>query len=293
MHRWRWLFLVEGLISIVVGFAMVFLLPDNFETAWWLNEDEKALLRARHEKERLYQGKSMTRDAMDKGEVKFAFLDYKVWLSAACQFCANTCSFGFSTFLPVIIRGFGYSSIRTQLLTVPVYIWASAVYLFIAWCSDYVNRRAFFMVPLALVTAVGYALMLGLPMTSTAVLYFATYVTATGIFCCVGLNVTWIINSNAGYFKRATAIGLQQSIGNSAGIMAGQIYRISNSDGRYMIGHTVSICAILVAACGYTTMYFVLRRVNRKREAMSIDERIRQIDAGKLGDRHPDFRYTL
>jgi hypothetical protein len=290
---WRWLFLVEGIISMAVGVATIFMLPDNFETAWWLNEDEKVLLRARHENTRLYQGKSMTTDVMDKSEVKLAFQDVKVWLSAACQFCANTCSFGFSTFLPVIIRGFGYSSVRTQLLTVPVYLWATVVYLCIAFASDYFNRRAFFMTPMALITAVGYAMMLGVPMTSTAVLYFATFVTATGIYCCVGLNVTWVINSNAGFFKRATAIGLQQTIGNSAGIMAGQIYRIKYSDGRYVIGHAVSLSTITTAACGYAAMYVLLNRLNQKRESMSIEERIREIDAGKMGDRHPDFRYTL
>jgi hypothetical protein len=134
---------------------------------------------------------------------------------------------------------------------------------------------------------------LGVPMTSTAVLYFATFVTATGIYCVVGLNVTWIINSNAGYFKRATAIGLQQTIGNSAGIMAGQIYRLKDSDGRYVIGHSVSLAAITLAACGYATMFFLLRRLNRQREEMSIEERVREIESGKMGDRHPDFRYTL
>jgi MFS family permease len=290
---WRWLFLVEGILSMIVGVATIFILPDNFETAWWLNEDEKIILRARHEKARLYQGKSMTTDALDKTEVKLAFKDVKVWLSCACQFCANTCSFGFSTFLPVIIRGFGYSSIRTQLLTVPVYIWASVVYLCVAFVSDYFNRRAFFMTPMALITAVGYAMMLGVPITSTSVLYFATFVTATGIYCVVGLNVTWIINSNAGYFKRATAIGLQQTIGNSAGIMAGQIYRITNHDGRYVIGHAVSISTITTAACGYALMYVLLQRLNKKRDSMSIEQRIREMDADKLGDRHPDFRYTL
>jgi MFS family permease len=290
---WRWLFLVEGIISIVVGIATIFLLPDNFETAWWLCEEEKVIMRARNENARLYQGKSATNDVFDRAEVKLAFRDPKVWLNSFCQFCANTCSFGFSTFLPVIIRGFGYSSIKTQLLTVPVYIWASIVYICISFASDHFNRRAFFMVPMALITAVGYSLMLGLPMTSTSVLYFATFVTATGIYCVVGLNVTWVINSNAGYFKRATAIGLQQTIGNSAGIMAGQIYRIKASDGRYVIGHAVSLTAISIAAIGYATMYTLLRRLNRKREAMSIEERIREIDAGKMGDRHPDFRYTL
>ncbi|POS79205.1 major facilitator superfamily transporter [Diaporthe helianthi] len=116
---WRWLFLIEGVISLAVGLAFIFLLPDSFESAKWLTEHDKALMRIRADQSRVYQGDS---EGFDKTEVMLAFRDPKVWLSAACQFCANTCSFGFGTFLPVIIRGFGYSSIKTQLLTVPVYI---------------------------------------------------------------------------------------------------------------------------------------------------------------------------
>lgn len=213
---WRWLFLVEGIISIVVGFVSIFMLPDSFETAWWLKEDEKALMRVRHEQTRVYLGET---EDFDKDEVKLAWKDPKVWLSAGCQFCANTCSFGFGTFLPVIIRGFGYDSLRTQLLTVPVYVWASFIYICISFLSDRFNKRAIFMVPMALITATGYAMMLGVSMASTSVLYFATFVTATGIYCVVGLNVTWVSNSNAGYYKRAAAIGTQQTIGNSAGIL--------------------------------------------------------------------------
>ncbi|EKG14332.1 Major facilitator superfamily [Macrophomina phaseolina MS6] len=172
-------------------------------------------MRIRHERAKVYHGS----EVFDKSEIKLAFTDPKVWLSAFCQFCANICSFGFSTFLPKIINGFGYSSVRTQLLTVPVYAWAAVIYVAVSFLSDYVNRRAVFMVPMAMVTMTGYSLLIGVSMSSTAVLYFATFVTATGIYCVVGLNVTWISNSNAGYFKRATAIGLQQTIGNSAGIV--------------------------------------------------------------------------
>ncbi|KAH9903532.1 major facilitator superfamily transporter [Xylariomycetidae sp. FL2044] len=290
LEGWRWLFLVEGLISVVVGLLAVFFLPDGFETAWWLKEDEKALMRIRQEQVKIYLGESET---FDKAEVKLAFEDVKIWLSGACQFCADTCSFGFGTFLPVIIKGFGYGSVRTQLLTVPVYIWASVVYIFISFMSDRFNKRAVFMVPMALVTAAGYAMQVGVPMSSTSVLYFGTFVTATGIYCVVGLNVTWVSNSNAGYFKRATAIGLQQTIGNSAGILAGQIYRLQTPDGRYTIGNSVSLATIILAAGGYCTMWFLLNRINKKRENMSIDERARLIDAGAKGDRHPDFRYIL
>lgn len=290
---WRWLFLVEGIISFAVGLAFVFLLPDGFESARWLNESDKALMRIRAQQASVYQGAEAETTSLDRSEVALAFKDPKVWLSAGCQFCANTCSFGFGTFLPVIIKGFGFSSVMTQLLTVPVYIWASAVYLAVAYTSDKVNRRAVFMVPMALVTATGYALMLGVSMDSTAVMYFATFVTATGIYCVVGLNVTWVSNSNAGYFKRATAIGLQQTVGNSAGIMAGQIYRITAADGRYTVGHAVSICAIVIASVGYFVMWTLLGRINKRRSGMSVEERSREVAEGKKGDRHPDFRYTL
>ncbi|KAF7195009.1 putative transporter C11D3.18C [Pseudocercospora fuligena] len=290
LEGWRWLFLVGGLISVAVGLGCLLLLPDTFEKAWWLNENDKKLMRIRHSLNTIYQGES---EVFDREEVMLAFKDPKVWLSSFCQFCANTCSFGFSTFLPTIIKGFGFSAVRTQLLTVPVYIWASIFYLTIAWLSDYARRRAFFMVPLALVTAVGYCMMLGVELSNTAVLYFATFVTATGIYCCVGLNVTWNSNSNAGYYKRATAIGLQQTVGNSAGIMAGQIYRITNGDGRFVIGHAVSLATICCAAMGYAGIYLTLRRLNRKRENLSEEERTSLIDQGVKGDRHPDFRYTL
>ncbi|TPX12396.1 uncharacterized protein E0L32_006808 [Thyridium curvatum] len=287
---WRWLFLVEGVISIVVGILALFLLPDNFEVAWWLKEDDKALMRVRAEQVKIYAGES---EVFDKHEVKLAFKDPKVWLSSICQFCANTCSFGFGTFLPLIIKGFGYSSLKSQALTAPIYFWASFIYLVVSYFSDRLNRRAVFMVPAALITVVGYAMMLGLNMKSTGPLYLATFFTATGIYIVVGLNVTWVSNSNAGYFKRATAIGLQQTIGNSSGIMAGQIYRFVAPDGRYLVGGAVSMSTMFVGGCGYALMWYLLRRINKQRDAMSIEERERLIQQGAKGDRHPDFRYTL
>lgn len=74
---------------------------------------------------------------------------------------------------------------------------------------------------------------------------------------------------------------------------AGQIYRLTAADGRYTIGHSVSLGAVLIAAIGYATLYVVLRRANRSRDGMSVEERVRAMDAGMDGDRHPDFRYVL
>lgn len=60
-----------------------------------------------------------------------------------------------------------------------------------------------------------------------------------------------------------------------------------------MIGHSVSLGAIICAGIGYSVMWFTLWGINRKRDNMSVEERVKEIDKGKKGDGHPDFRYNL
>ncbi|KAJ5122121.1 hypothetical protein N7526_009058 [Penicillium atrosanguineum] len=292
LEGWRWLFIVEGLMSAVVGVATFFFLPNNYETAYFLTEEEKELMRIRAQLSSQYADT----DPFDIREVWKTLRDAKSWLTSLNQISVNVCSFGFSTFLPTIIKGFGYGTVTTQLLTVPVYIWASAFYLAMANLSDRVRGRAVFMVPLCGVTAIGYAMMLSIPVHDRGPLYFATYVCVTGIYSVVGLGVSWNANSHAGYYKRSMAVGLQQTIGNCAGLIAGQIYK-STVNGRYVLGHSVSLAAICVALFGNVGMYLLLRYHNNKRARMSHEERETIINSGsyekKGGDYHPDFRYIL
>ena len=79
--------------------------------------------------------------------------------------------------------------------------------------------RAAFMIPSCLVTAIGYAINLGTPSSNQAVQYFSTFLIAPGIYIVLGLNCSWLLNCHAGYYKRATAVGMNQSIGNAAGVV--------------------------------------------------------------------------
>lgn len=114
--------------------------------------------------------------------------------------------------MPTIIRGFGYGTVETQLLTVPVYIWASIAYMIVSWMTDRFHKRAYFMVPGAFLTAVGYAVQLGVPQAQRGALYFSIFLIAPGIYIIVGLNAAWLLNSHAGYHKRATAVGNKSSL---------------------------------------------------------------------------------
>jgi MFS family permease len=212
---WRWLFIIEGCASVVVSAVILFLLPDSFETARFLNEEDRTLMRIRAEINSRYNGEP----DFDWGEVRKAFEDPKLYISCWSQFWADICSFGLSTFLPLIIKSFGYDTVTTQLLTIPVFFWASFGFLFVSWLSDRYGRRAAFMIPSCLLTAVGYAVNLGTPVTNRGVLYFSTFLIAPGIYIILGLNCTWLLNTHAGYYKRATAVGMNQSVGNSAGVV--------------------------------------------------------------------------
>lgn len=44
----------------------------------------------------------------------------------------------------------------------------------------------------------------------------------------LGLNYVWMLGSHAGYYKRATAIGINMTVGNSAGLVVSFLCAISH-----------------------------------------------------------------
>ncbi|THY88897.1 hypothetical protein D6C95_06953 [Aureobasidium pullulans] len=100
LEGWRWLFIVEGCLSILIAFVVYFLLPNDFETARFLTQEDKELMRTRMAMNARYNGAP----EFDWKEVRKAFRDPKLYISCWCQSMADICSFGLSTFMPTIIR---------------------------------------------------------------------------------------------------------------------------------------------------------------------------------------------
>jgi hypothetical protein len=109
----------------------------------------------------------------------------------------------------------------------------------------------------------------------------------------LGGNYVWMLNSHAGYYKRATAIGINMTVGNCAGLVIGQIFKKRTSEGRYLEGEATSLGVALLCACIIPCMYVYKRKQNREKDALSPEERQKWIDNGKTGDAHPDFKYIL
>ncbi|OQU94914.1 hypothetical protein CLAIMM_01196 [Cladophialophora immunda] len=165
---WRWVFIIEGIPTVLFGFAIFFLLPDSPATAWCLDEEERQLLIARLRRQPGFH------EELDRKDSLLAFKDWKVWGFAAGQFGVNAMLYSYSIFLPTIIKGLGkWSTTQAQALTVPVYIAAAST------------------------SIVGYGLLIA--RVGPAVHYFATFVISLGLFVAVGIPLAWLPSNNPRY----------------------------------------------------------------------------------------------
>ncbi len=95
---WQWLFLVEGIPSVLVGFWVIYYLNSSIEEAKWLTSEEKALL-----------AKNLVAEDKHKTEVKLsdAFKSGKVYVLSFIYFTLMIGLYGIAFWLPTIVKAFG------------------------------------------------------------------------------------------------------------------------------------------------------------------------------------------
>jgi hypothetical protein len=124
-----------------------------------------------------------------------------------------------------------------------------------------------------------------LAVSNDSVKYFATYLCAIATYTGVGLNVAWINVNVAPQYRRALEIGMQQTVGNCAGIVAGQIYRKSP----YVLGNAFSLGSLVVAQGIIAAHAIYLKKENAEKEKIIAGkEDTRRV---RTGDADVEFKY--
>lgn len=104
LEAWRWLFIIEFLITVVLGGVCWIFLPSTAEEAWFLSTEEKEVMRLRRERDLIYRGEHK----FDTKWIKLSLLDPFVWLLGVAFFTSSVAINGFNVFLPTILSGMGY-----------------------------------------------------------------------------------------------------------------------------------------------------------------------------------------
>jgi sugar phosphate permease len=103
LANWQWLFVLEGIPSILIGLLTLLILVDKPADSGWLTDDEKRLVLADLEADRVAAG------PREQGFARALRLG-RVWLLTVIRFCGTSSNVTIGFWVPSIIRSFGVTS---------------------------------------------------------------------------------------------------------------------------------------------------------------------------------------
>ncbi|MEO9147152.1 MAG: MFS transporter [Ginsengibacter sp.] len=133
---WRWLYLIEGIPALLLGFVVLKYLPDNIQSAKWLLADQKKWL--------IEKISSESKLSSGKKEAKWnhIFLDKKVWLLSLFWLLQAFGTIGVTLFLPQILKGIsGGTDFVISLLAALPFLFACIFMYFNSKHSDLRGER--------------------------------------------------------------------------------------------------------------------------------------------------------
>ncbi|KAI9353488.1 MFS general substrate transporter [Obelidium mucronatum] len=282
MYGWRWLFLVDGIITVIAAALFWFALPKSpyytkggLNFGGWLDDRQAAIAVTRVIRDdplKLnYDSPVQVSDVWDT--VK----DYKVWGHLSITFIGLAFNPPYSTYLPSIISSFGYNVYASNALTAINYTLGFIGMTAMTTHSDKKGERGYHAVFSVIWLIVGFTLLEFLPDSAPkGVFYFATLFVSAGP-STHPLNVAWITENTGTIGKRTVASGLVISAANLYAIYASQIYQPSDAP-RYHLGNFIILGFLAVSLLLFLNQKFLYVRLNRQRaavwNAMSEEEKL-------------------
>ncbi|KAI1349363.1 allantoate permease [Xylaria sp. FL0043] len=256
---WRWLFIIEGTITIGVAILAGFILPNYPANTKWLTPEEQAYAQWRLIED---TGEADLADSTSiKEGVKMAFRDPKLYLFTLLQH-ASILSQAFQYFFPSIVKTLGYGNTETLLITAPVWIFTFLVSLVVTYTSGRVGDRSIHIICLMLLSVVGN--IIAVSTLNTGARFFAIFLLPAGAVTAYQIILAWVANSfPRPLVKRSACISFANLVGNAANIYGSYMYPASDGP-RYLPGGAATAgVALLVATLALITR-LVLQRKNKK-----------------------------
>jgi MFS family permease len=276
---WRWVFILEGVLTCVVAIAFFFVIPSFPEEAGWLTAEEREYVTARLQVD---QGRSATERRITLRDVGRVFKDYKVWLGGIMYFGLIVPAYGYAYFAPSIISGLGYGPIETQLRSVPPWVVAFGFGMIIAFASDYAKHRFLFTIFPICVSIAGFGILLNVH-DNVPVQYAALFLIAMGTYAAMPVIVCWFNMNLGGHHRRAIGTAWQVGFGNIGGIIATYSFLAEDSATFYHKGYSICIGFICLSAAACCVYAVGIWEANRRRNRTPVDVGLTEYEKTELG----------
>ncbi|KAG2077465.1 MFS general substrate transporter [Suillus decipiens] len=187
---WRWLFFVEGILTIIVSVCAIWILPDFPSTpSVWLLPDEQVLAKQRMEEDAAAGNEDKGKLVKGFSGLSEALMDWKVWwLGVALGFITASLSFGI--FFPTLSATMGYSATISLLLCAPPWILGTATSFYVARHSDVTGDRFWHITGPLLVGIIGFMIAISTMNTPKRAAAIALII-SMGTFGNIGASYFW------------------------------------------------------------------------------------------------------
>ncbi|KAJ8128932.1 hypothetical protein O1611_g4701 [Lasiodiplodia mahajangana] len=284
LRGWRWIFIIEGIITILLGIAGYWLLvdfPDSNRKTW------KFL----SEKERTWVVRRVNADRGDAEAPKFqiskflgAGLDWRVWAYGLIAFGSTTMTYALAFFLPIILnQNLGYDVGTSQALVAPPYAFAGIFMYAVGWLGDRYRMRG----PIVVINMV--VALIGLPLLGwhpdPRIRYLGSFLLVAGANSNVPASLAYQATNIRGQWKRAFASATWVGFGGIGGIAGSLVFREQDKP-EYKPGLWACIAVALmnIVIVGICTLSYYID--NKKAERGE-----KELEAEDEGFQ-PGFRYT-
>lgn len=286
LHGWQWIFLIEGLTTVVVALLAFRFLNDYPETARFLTENERWFVI-----QALREDLNGQATYFSKRFVWQALTDWRAYSLALIHMCTLVPLYSIALFLPTIIHDLGYSAARAQLLTVPPFVCSCITTIIAGIYSDKLNARGPFILLADVVSLIGY--IVAYTTSTPGAGYAAAIIAASGVFPITPIVLSWAGGNAGGEVKKAVVFAMVVGFGNFGGILASFIYY---QPPRFHKGHGTIIGCLCTSILITSLLMWKYRTLNKEKEELCIREGIEdsmQDRYRELGDESPLFRYVI
>ncbi|KAI0382725.1 putative allantoate permease [Hypomontagnella monticulosa] len=261
LSNWRWIFILEGIFTILVSVAAFFFVSDFPRGAKWLSPREKQFVLTEICEDTVPDKTVVTRrDLID------FMKDAKNYFGALMYFSCTVPLYGFGYFTPTIVKSLGYSTVQTQLHSVPPFAAALGLCLILAYLSDLTNIRLPYVLFCSVLVIVGLAILMSIH-TNFAAQYAAICLVCMGAYTAGPIVICWFLMNLEGHKRRSIGSGWIIGFGNTGGIVAPFAFLAQDAP-YYHPGYTMCM-AIAALGIAVTLCYSFLILRERRQEKVA------------------------
>jgi MFS family permease len=283
---WRWIFVFEGLLTVVIGFGGYWLLVD-------FPDSDRKVLGFLSAKERAWVVRRVKADRGDSEVTEFdikkflgAAADWRLWAYGGMGLGTSTINYSFSYFLPIILnQSLGFSTAASQILVAPPYGLAAIYMVGINYLGDKYKYRG----PVIIFNMI--ICLIGLPIlgwhSQPYVRYFGSFLICSGANANLPSVLALQGNNIRGQWKRAFCSALFVGLAGVGGIAGALVFRDQDKKGGYRPGLYACVTAallvmVLTIACDLS-YHRANKAADRGEKHLECDE----------DEPRADYRYTL